>query len=503
MSKREFDVVVLGSGFAGSLTAMILQRVGRRVALVDKTRHPRFAIGESSTPIANLVFRDLAKRYDLPRLLPLAKYGSWQETYPHIGCGLKRGFSYFGHKSGQVFTPSLTHANELLVAASSHDRDSDTQWLRADVDQFFCSEAASLGVAVHEDCAIRELRHSGIGDWSIDCRHEGRPLTLRTSFVIDATGEAGVVPRTLGVASCVERCRTHSRAIFSHFRGVGSWYDSLNSLGGKTQDHPFHCDNAAQHHILDGAWLWMLRFNNGLTSAGLVLDETQYPLDPSVDVSTEWNQWLVRYPSVAAMFAEAELAETPGKLIRTPRLQRRWSKLAGEDWALLPHAAGFVDPLHSGGIAHSLCGVERLVQILDRQWQANTRAEALHAYGVTIERELDLIDELVASCFATFGQFDLLVVATMLYFAAATTYERFRCEGESSLAFLGADRTEIRNLLQTACTAISQQTAAASASQDRIEQIRRHVASLIAPINHVGLLDATLANMYRHTVAPM
>src|SRR3990167_7321266 len=159
MKEHEFDVVVMGAGFAGSLTAMILQRVGRRVALIDKTRHPRFAIGESSTPIANMVFRDLANRYDLPRLLPLAKYGSWQETYPHIGCGLKRGFSYFGHKSGQRFMPSPTHANELLVAASSHDRDSDTQWLRADVDQFFCSEAATLGVTVLEDCAVRKIQH--------------------------------------------------------------------------------------------------------------------------------------------------------------------------------------------------------------------------------------------------------------------------------------------------------------------------------------------------------
>ena len=38
---------------------------------MEKGRHPRFAIGESSTPVANLVLEGLARTYDLPRLLPL------------------------------------------------------------------------------------------------------------------------------------------------------------------------------------------------------------------------------------------------------------------------------------------------------------------------------------------------------------------------------------------------------------------------------------------------
>jgi FADH2 O2-dependent halogenase len=50
-----FDIAVIGSGFAGSLTAIIARRLGRSVVLIERGKHPRFAIGESSTPLANLL----------------------------------------------------------------------------------------------------------------------------------------------------------------------------------------------------------------------------------------------------------------------------------------------------------------------------------------------------------------------------------------------------------------------------------------------------------------
>ena len=88
-----YDVAIAGSGFAGSLLAMIARRQGRSVILLEKGRHPRFAIGESSTPLSNLLLESLALRYNLPGILPLAKWGTWQHDYPNLDCGIKRGFS--------------------------------------------------------------------------------------------------------------------------------------------------------------------------------------------------------------------------------------------------------------------------------------------------------------------------------------------------------------------------------------------------------------------------
>ncbi|PYI82491.1 MAG: hypothetical protein DME26_17470, partial [Verrucomicrobia bacterium] len=130
----DFDIAVVGSGFAGSLMAMILRRLGYSVVMIERNKHPRFVIGESSTPLANLLLEELARRYDLPAALPLSKWGSWQREHPEIGCGLKRGFTFYHHIFNQPFDPS--RERQLLVAASPHDEIADTHWYRPDFDHF-------------------------------------------------------------------------------------------------------------------------------------------------------------------------------------------------------------------------------------------------------------------------------------------------------------------------------------------------------------------------------
>src|SRR6185369_14797622 len=66
----DFDIAILGAGFGGALTAMVARRLGFSVVLLERGSHPRFAIGESTSPLANLLLERIAVEYDLPRLLP-------------------------------------------------------------------------------------------------------------------------------------------------------------------------------------------------------------------------------------------------------------------------------------------------------------------------------------------------------------------------------------------------------------------------------------------------
>lgn len=491
------DIVILGSGFAGSVLAMILQRQGRDVLVIDKTRHPRFAIGESSTPTANLVLASLARQYDLPRLTPLAKYGTWQATYPQLTCGLKRGFSYFRHLPDTPFQPRDDHSNELLVAANSEDQLSDTHWLRSEVDAFLATEVRAAGIRLWEETDVNQLGpHAGAG-WQLAGRRHGQPIAVTAGFIVDASGAAGVVPRALGIPVQRQPCRTHSRALFGHFRGVASWQDMLEAQGGRTADHPFPCDRAAQHQILDEGWMWLLRFENGVTSAGLVLDATRSLPDTSLSPQTQWQRCLDRYPSLRDLFARATLVDPPGTLVRTGRLQRRLTEIVGTHWAALPNTAGFIDPLHSTGIAHSLCGVERLASILEQHWQRPSQTAALLSYQESVLGELDFIDELVAACYRGLARFPLLVACSMLYFAAATTYEERRAAGDRSCDFLCANDAALRSIVSHLTGRLSRVQ-----SEAEVETFAAELAIAIRPFNTVGLCNPAARNMYRYTVAP-
>ena len=96
-------VAVVGSGFAGSLLARVLAVQGHDVVLLERGTHPRFAIGESSTPLANLSLERLARRYGLADCYDLAAHGRWVARFPELRRELKRGFTFYRHHAGRPF----------------------------------------------------------------------------------------------------------------------------------------------------------------------------------------------------------------------------------------------------------------------------------------------------------------------------------------------------------------------------------------------------------------
>lgn len=500
MNAIDADVVVLGSGFGGSLMSLILHKIGLRPVLIDRVTHPRFAIGESSTPIANLVLRDLATRYDLPRLVPLTRFGSARQTYPDVTLGLKRGFSYFHHETGRPFTPDDAHANELLVAASLDDHRADTHWLRADVDRFLVDEVRAAGISFFDDTTVTSFERSD--GWRISAERRGGPLQFRATFAIDATGESGILLRALGIPRSADGFKTNSRAIFAHFRGVQPWQDLHHAAGGDVAVHPFCCDDAALHQVFDGGWMWQLRFHNGIVSAGIAIDCRQGNVANDLSPEQQWNVWLDRYPSLAEQFARASLVAPAGGLQRTARLQRLAATIAGDNWAALPNTAGFVDPLHSTGIAHTICGIERLAGILERSWQQPDLAGQLQQYESVVRSEIELIDQLVAGQYLGLGNFPLFAAYAMLYFAAATTYERRRISGSCAAdAFLCAGDAAFRQVARLVWEELNRITCAVVAPRQAAE-FPAFVASLIRPFNTAGLCNPSVRNMYRFTAAP-
>src|SRR5436853_2332140 len=127
--KQSCELAIVGSGFAGSLLARVVAVLGYDVVLLERGVHPRFAIGESSTPLANLSLERIGIRYGLEDCYQLATHGRWLARFPELRRGLKRGFTFYRHHPDQPFANRGLESERLLVAASPHDFLSDTHWL--------------------------------------------------------------------------------------------------------------------------------------------------------------------------------------------------------------------------------------------------------------------------------------------------------------------------------------------------------------------------------------
>lgn len=504
---NSYDVVIAGSGFSGSLLGWILASQGKKVLIVDRQKHPRFAIGESSTPTADFLLAHIADRWNLKALAPLACWGTWKSRTPEVICGKKRGFSYYRHRPGQVFSDDPDHNHSLLVAASSSDYWSDTHWLRSSVDHFFVEQAIAAGCRLLEHWTVQHAEYCPHAQaWTIDLSsvHEERQRQdgIRCSWFVDASGAGNALARFVDNPPDDAWMKTQTRAVFGHFTGVAPFDQARSS------DDPFCGDDAAQHHVLDHGWCWMLRMDNGTTSVGMV-EPTGSPWTTignagqptgAATPDTHFQSVLKTYPSVAGLLAGANRIAPPGAMGFLPRLSRCRRQAVGDGWVLMPVTFGFVDPLHSSGIAHALSGVLRIAEALLSD--SNRCRQLLFQYSEDVRHETEWLDLLVAGCYAALPSFRAFQAFACLYFMSAIRFEQQLAKDPSSwpLGFLQSRDPELKPVAIDAYGRLPFLTADPHRSADCTfsELIRR----AIEPWNSAGLLDPANKNRIAHSAAP-
>jgi len=470
-------VAIVGSGFAGSVLARVLAVQGHHVVLLERGTHPRFAIGESTTPLANLALERLARRYGLTDCYDLAAHGRWLARYPDLVRGLKRGFTFYRHHPGEPFADRGLDSERLLVAASPSDDVADTHWLRADVDHHFVREAIAAGVDYRDHV---DVTSAVIDDLGVD-------------FLIDASGPGGFLARQLSIPSGLSRTRTRSALVFSHFSGAAPMTDVVPGL----PPGPYPDDWAAVHHLIDGGWMYALRFDNGVTSAGFALSPRGLAAatrSPTPDPQALWHLLLERYPTIGAAFGAA----TPLRpLAFRSRIQHRLTRAAGDRWALMPHAYGFVDPLFSTGIAWSFRAIERLALCFE---DGMPRGEDLARYEALLGAEADQIDRLVAGAYDAMAHFDLFAAQALIYFATVSFAEARQrlVEGDPWSGFLGVGDPVLEPLPRASYRRLRRITrgGADTGSARQRRAFQTWVADAIAPRNIAGFADPAAHNLY-------
>lgn len=510
VTRVDADVAIVGAGFAGSLTALCLLRRGKRVVMVERGRHPRFAIGESSTPLANLLIEELADRYDLPHIRAFSKWGTWQRTRPEVPCGLKRGFSFFFHRHGEPFADAEAggggcdrddaRARQLLVAASPHDEIADTHWYRPAFDEALVREAEVAGAIYLDETRLDHVRHEGALTILEGTRRNGASVRVTAPFVIDASGPRGFLHHALGFEEAPLRWLPPTSGLFTHFEGVERWDRLCHVTTGPAQP-PYPVDDAALHHVFPGGWIWMLRFNNGITSAGVA--HTHGARADALRLNeggSAWDRLLETLPSVREQFRAARAVHP---FIYAPRVAFRSRQVCGDTWALLPSAAGVIDPLLSTGFPLTLLGIARLVDLLERTSAGSAeRQTALSEHAQVTQDELDITEQLVGALYANMTDPPVFKRLGLLYFAAASFSEAARRLGRPELApgFLLHQHPRFGPELR-ACAAEAAALAADSTAHGDARTIARdalfaRIDRAIEPFDIAGLRDRTRRDWY-------
>lgn len=491
------DVLIAGSGFAGSLLARGLVEMGLDVLLVDRGRHPRFALGESTTPLGNLALERLALRFGWRDVWELACWGRWKTHHADLRCGLKRGFSFFSTRD-ESKPPTL-------VAASPNDDVADTQWLRADVDAELCRRAREAGAQVLEEWEVVELelrepiraglRPLGASESPAASTRRSAVHEVRANFLVDGSGAGQLLAGHVGhrLPGPLD-----TALIYGHVRGL----PRIDAPAGA----PYPPSWSAVHHLLDVGWMYELRFDDDVASCGIVVDRRRTRERPMAVIDREptsevsgFDTYLRGAPRLRERFRATEWAVPVRRL---DQIGWRVDPVVGVNWARLPHSVGFIDPMFSTGIAWSLVGVERLLDVLTPGLDVRRRSRRLRAYGDLVDREFDHLAALLEGARATWSDVDALSWYSMVYFAAASfaeTQQRLEARLPSALeprgdlgfagevpwawqGFLGTEDAAVRRALSRA-----RRVALDSEPEACAELLRGHVPEWIESRNVAGL----------------
>lgn len=398
-----YDVAILGSGMAGTITATVLAKQGFRVLLLERGAHPRFAIGESMLPQGVIWLWMLGQRYQIPELLSLAHFDDLvRDVSPRSG--IKRTFGFVYHRDGTQ--PSTAEMHKLIPPELPFAQ--EAHYYREDIDHYLLGVAIRYGVVYRDRSSVDGIDVDADGvTLTVDGGSGEGGARVRARLLLDGAGYRSPTAQLFDLREDPTRLATRSRSIFTHVDGLRPFDDVLGTDSDVPQlSASFH--EGTLHHVFDGGWFWVIPFDNHSgspthrASIGVTVDLDRHP-PTGLQPAEEFHSFVAALPGVAAHFDQI----TPVRpFVGTGRLQYSATAAVTDRVVLLPHAYGFVDPLFSQGLLTTLESIVAMIGPLSTALDDDDLTPArLGRIDRMYAEQLDTADRIVSAAYASTGTF--------------------------------------------------------------------------------------------------
>ena len=326
---KEYDVVVIGGGPAGSTVASFLSQWGRRVLLLEKESFPRHHVGESL----------------LPGTLAIMKRLGVLEKVRHAGFVPKFGATYVWGKSRKPWSVNFIELSENMRARGGLI-DHSFQVDRAKFDKILLDHCKESGATVLEGCRATGVDRDEQQITRVSYLDQaGNPRVASCQICVDATGQNCFLGNSLDLREFNESLR--NIALYGYFQG------------GRPLDHlvpnpdPKHNGNIFVAATESG-WIWYIPLGGGRYSVGLVTDGSSSREINRVGRYRFYRHSLDTTQEIAFLLGDAEIeSESLHTLSDWSYICRQFH---GPGYLLVGDAAAFIDPILSTGVHLAMNG---------------------------------------------------------------------------------------------------------------------------------------------------
>jgi len=323
----ECDIFIIGGGPAGSIAAIKLVNAGYDVKLVEKTKFPRFVIGESL----------------LPRCNELLNEAGVLETIRDAGFQFKGGVAFENEKNDL----KIIHFENNM----GEKHNSSFQVRREAFDKLLLDEAEKLGTNITMESEVTGYDEDNN---IITVIHKnGKEEKFHAKKVIDASGYGHVLPRLLGLQT--DSHLTMRDAIFCRVK------DDIRPEDGT--------DGYIYVYIVDDndAWIWNIPLSPTETSVGIVCSDEYYK-SFNMTQNEFWDHIIETNSHAKKRYAKSKKINEVGFI---GGYSSNVTKMFGENFVLVGNATEFLDPVFSSGVTLALESGAKAADLIIEELKGN------------------------------------------------------------------------------------------------------------------------------------